>query len=262
MVARWQRGISLIEMMVAMLIASILIIGVTQIYIDNRRAYSFQQGQLENQENSRFVQLFLKDELSKTGYRRRPDIRLEDDPAFKAQSSFDCNFQKGQVITYTGGALCIRYQPRDTNERNCAGDVISDPSYDKPYTAGRINALIVEKISLSADGELLCNDQAVVDGVVDVMYEFGVSSRDTSRGVMSYTQSPGLNDVLVSVRYSVLSRSSGVRLRDVMDTNQALDTWKTLTGRSASAINSLKSSDKGQIYQISQRSVMLRNLMP
>ena len=49
-----QRGLSLIELMVALLLSSFLIIGVTQIFITNKQNYTFQQNQIGNQENSRF----------------------------------------------------------------------------------------------------------------------------------------------------------------------------------------------------------------
>lgn len=47
-----QAGLSLVELMVALAISSVLILGITQIYIDNKRSYSFQQNQAENQEGA------------------------------------------------------------------------------------------------------------------------------------------------------------------------------------------------------------------
>jgi type IV pilus assembly protein PilW len=50
-----QNGLSLIELMVAMVIGLFLILGVTQIFISNQRTYLFQQAQMGNQENGRFT---------------------------------------------------------------------------------------------------------------------------------------------------------------------------------------------------------------
>ncbi|BCR23333.1 hypothetical protein KAM426_08600 [Aquipseudomonas alcaligenes] len=61
-----QFGLSLIELMVALVISSFLILGITQIYVDNKRNYLFQQGQSENQENGRYALLLLEKELAKT----------------------------------------------------------------------------------------------------------------------------------------------------------------------------------------------------
>ena len=50
-----QAGLSLIELLIALAISSFLILGITQIYIDNKRSYNFQQSQAGNQENHRFL---------------------------------------------------------------------------------------------------------------------------------------------------------------------------------------------------------------
>ncbi len=43
--SRRQSGLSMIELLVALAISSFLILGITQIYLDNKRNYLFQQGQ-------------------------------------------------------------------------------------------------------------------------------------------------------------------------------------------------------------------------
>ena len=60
MKATLQSGISLIELMIAMALGLFLILGATQIYIDNKKSYAFQQSQSENQEGSRYSLLFLQ----------------------------------------------------------------------------------------------------------------------------------------------------------------------------------------------------------
>jgi len=69
-----QRGLSIVELMVALAISSFLILGITQLYINNKKTYLFQQSQEVNQENGRFALALLNQELAKAGYRRRPDI--------------------------------------------------------------------------------------------------------------------------------------------------------------------------------------------
>lgn len=260
---RNQVGLSLIELMVALLIASILIIGVTQIFIDNRKSYSFQQGQMENQESGRFSMMLLQDELSKAGYRRRPDMGREEDPSFKAVDQFSCSFSKGQAIKYSpDGGICLRYQPRDDKERNCLGSLVGETaSLDKPYTSAASGDVIVENIKLDG-GALRCNGEVLVDGVAALKFEFGVGSTDATPKLLSYKATPAEDDRLVSVRYSMLLRSSGERIRDSMTADAALQAWKSLTGASTIELNTLKAADSGQLYQISQGTVMLRNLMP
>ncbi|PXC03145.1 pilus assembly protein PilW, partial [Pseudomonas aeruginosa] len=71
--SRRQSGLSMIELLVALAISSFLILGITQIYLDNKRNYLFQQGQAGNQENGRFAMMFLDQQLAKVGFRRRAD---------------------------------------------------------------------------------------------------------------------------------------------------------------------------------------------
>ena len=58
--SKMQKGLSMVELLVALAISSFLILGISQIYIDNKRNYLFQQGQAGNQENSRFVLMLLQ----------------------------------------------------------------------------------------------------------------------------------------------------------------------------------------------------------
>ncbi len=73
-----QFGLSLIELMIALAISSLLILGITQVYIDNKRNYVFQQSQAGNLENSRFASLMINEYLGKAGYRRDPVILVEE----------------------------------------------------------------------------------------------------------------------------------------------------------------------------------------
>src|SRR5690554_2672173 len=124
-----QRGLSMIELLVALAISSFLILGITQVYIDNKRNYVFQQSQAGNLENSRFAVLMLDELLSKAGYRRAPDQEMID--AFPASNVLNahCEAFPGEgVITKIKPAasssqvgFCMRYQPAFDDEPICDG---------------------------------------------------------------------------------------------------------------------------------------------
>lgn len=99
-----QFGLSLIELMIALAISSLLILGITQVYIDNKRNYVFQQSQAGNLENSRFASLMINEYLGKAGYRRDPVILVEE--AFPSRNAGgDClAFGAGHSITGLGRA--------------------------------------------------------------------------------------------------------------------------------------------------------------
>ncbi|QJD60325.1 prepilin-type N-terminal cleavage/methylation domain-containing protein [Pseudomonas sp. gcc21] len=62
-----QRGFSLVELMIAMLLGLILIIGVMQIFITSKQTYSVQQSAATMQEDARFVLSRISSELRQMG---------------------------------------------------------------------------------------------------------------------------------------------------------------------------------------------------
>ncbi|MGY0556392.1 PilW family protein [Lysobacter sp. A421] len=62
------RGLSLIELMIAMLIASILMLGLVQIFSGSRAAYQLSEGLARTQENSRFAMDFLQRDIRMAGH--------------------------------------------------------------------------------------------------------------------------------------------------------------------------------------------------
>ncbi len=261
---RFQAGISLIELMVALLIGSFLVLGVTQIYIDNRRSYAFQQSQGENQENSRYTMLVLQQELEKVGYRRLPDIEME--WAFPANSTLaGCSFVKGQTVLWDNAtnSLCIRYQPRTDTDRDCLGNFATGTVPTEPYTEA--SAMFIERLYLDGD-RLMCASSTnpvpgeLIAGVADLRFEFGVAT--DPRVLDHYVAHGNVTDDIVTIRYAALLRSSGGQVRDTSADSPVLDQWQTISGISNAAKAALNTNDAGQLYQISQSTVMLRNLMP
>jgi len=162
-----QQGLSIVELMVALAISSFLILGITELYIHNKKTYLFQQSQEINQENGRFALALLSQELAKAGYRRRPDIAITRDfPADTGTTTngnaLGCNFAAGAAVTGDATSLCIRYQARDPQETDCRGQVLSAQSTtlannaDAPYEYSNTaqNAVIVERFALADDNNV------------------------------------------------------------------------------------------------------------
>lgn len=262
-----QRGLSMIELLVTLLIGSFLVLGITQIYIDNRRSYAFQQSQSENQESSRYALLLLQQQLEKAGYRRFTD--QEWTTAFPADTTLTgCNFPAGSTVVWndTNSSLCIRYQPRTDEERDCLGNSIAGIPAN-PNTETTI--LFRERIWFdAANSRLMCASTTnaaageLISGVAGLRFEFGVADAMESQTLDRYVAQGTITDRIVAVRYKALMRSSGGKVRDTSDDSPVLEQWQALTGVTDTAIEALSSDDTGQIYQISQSTIMLRNLMP
>lgn len=63
-----QRGLTLVEVMVAITISLILLAGVMQIFISSRQTYRVQDGLARIQENGRFAMQFLTNDIRMAGY--------------------------------------------------------------------------------------------------------------------------------------------------------------------------------------------------
>lgn len=257
-----QKGLSLIELMVAMVIGLFLILGVTQIFISNQRTYLFQQAQMGNQENGRFTLAILSQELLKAGYRSSLGAVI---PADNSLSG--CNFPLGaSVVAISESALCVQYQATSKLDVTCQGTALATGDKDSitaPYSAKPVPATvrpkIVEKIAFdSANKAITCTNgattQQLVSGVQDLRFEYGSDPTDP-KAVTKYTATAPTGTI-AAVRYSALMQSSGTpTIRDTTtDISPALTDWN---GRYGTSYNDTKG-----IYQIVQGTIMIRNQMP
>lgn len=275
-----QRGLSMIELLVALAISSFLILGITQVYIDNKRNYVFQQSQAGNLENSRFAVLMIDDLLSKAGYRRAPDQEMLD--AFPSSSILSTHCQAFPAeaaltkIKSTGGqtGFCMRYQPAVADELTCDGikAPLSKKVFGYPSQAETIYVAVkfTPHASDLNKGTLSCISNKntgttpveLIDGIADMKVEFGAGQKDekklTASNPFKDAQSWAAADGPVrAVRYSVLAASRNNQ-RD-SDSN-IYDKW--LATASAAAKTRLAAQDKKQIFQAAVGAQAIRNVMP
>lgn len=262
-----QRGLSLVELMVAMAISSFLILGVTQIYLDNKRNYLYQQGQGENMEHGRFALIMIGERLAKAGYRRNPALPM--DMAFPAETRNNCTFAAGRaVVRMNATTVCLRYQPKDENETNCLGNTFSGSSdLSKPYdndSAADFNTseIMIERLTLT-NGSLRCENQELVSNIAGLYFDYGVNTDPYALKVASYTTTPGSNDIIRALRYSALLVATSNNLTQGVESKVCsnpsneddIGDWEQLTGQSLTC-------ESGRLYQMVSGSSTLRNLMP
>lgn len=65
---RHQRGLSLVELMIAMLLGLILIAGVVEVFLSSRASYRLNRGLAQTQEKGRFATAFLTHDIRMAGY--------------------------------------------------------------------------------------------------------------------------------------------------------------------------------------------------
>jgi type IV pilus assembly protein PilW len=66
--SRRQRGVTLIELMISVVLAMVLMAGAIQVFIANRTTYAFNEGLSRLQENARFALDYIANDVRMTGY--------------------------------------------------------------------------------------------------------------------------------------------------------------------------------------------------
>ncbi|MEH6671142.1 PilW family protein [Halopseudomonas sp.] len=245
---RRQSGLSIIEILVALALSSLLILGITQIYIDNKSNYAFQQGQSDNIEGARYSMLIFEEELYRAGYRTRPDANYED--VFRASVVGDCSFATGEVVSFDNDAqrLCVRYQPNVPGVTACDGSALTAAA--DPYVESVEPAVVSFVIN---DGNLLCNGEVIVANVVDFRLEFGVSPEGV-RETEKYTLAPAANERIRSVRYGALIKSRATNLANEANSPQ-FAAWREKWYDEEDA-----TPDDLALYMVTENTLALRNL--
>lgn len=270
-----QRGLSMVELLVALAISSFLILGITQVYIDNKRSYVFQQSQAGNSENSRFAVLMINELLGKAGYRRLPDQDMADAFPRSTDLSTHCEaFPEASVITKIKTSsnqvgFCLRYQPAYHGELMCDGNS-AELDEKKPFHKPKQDETLYVAVKFTPDdseqnrGTLSCITKEtaaeLIDGVADMTVEFGsgpagdkrLSEGSPFKDAASWSANDG---VVRAVRYSLLM-ASRPNQRD-SDSNVFTQWLKT-----TSNAEPLEALDKKQIYQVAVGAQALRNVMP
>lgn len=204
---RYVKGLSLVELMVAVLLGVMLLAGVIQIMINKKDAYNFQQGQSLVQENSRFSMHFMEDILERTGFRQLPERSREVAFPYRYAANGCAAFKEGQVLAplSSGGAgMCLRYQPINTGSVDCQGNAIDAATTE-----------VVEQITFDASSnELRCaaqgaTAQALVGEIENMTVSFGLDS-DDDRVVDKFISSPTANQwsEIMSIRFDALFASN------------------------------------------------------
>lgn len=242
-----QLGISMIELLVAMLISSFLIIGVTQVYLDNRSNTLFQQNQGSNIENARFSILLLEQELGKAGYRRSPDDAMEH--AFPKENSAICGEMKeGQVSKYISNTeFCIRYQPAFTGATRCDGNAITNIA-NEPYAVLPGAELAYSRFALAGQ-TLTCNGMEIATNIGALRFIYGTNPLQDEKRVTAYSGTPDEDHSIRVIQISVLATSPSEVTKEPAST--IYEFW----------FDGAEPTDK-RLYSLFSTSASMRNLMP
>lgn len=254
-------GFSLIEMMVALVIGSFLVLGVSQIYINSKRNFIYQQSQSGNRDNALLIEQLLNWQLARAGFRANTQVQGSLAAAFPAlDAAVDKNdhvgcsaFGEGAVLVPTSedaanpSGVCLRYQGAiDGKDLDCLGNLIS-PKSEKigGNILTKLRYVVGETIG---SGRLTCTVWSEQNGVLTPR-----GSSVLIQGLLDFRWAAlNVNGEAPAVRYAVLLATSDASAGGV--TSNVVANWQALTGRQI--------KEAAYVMQIVQSSVALRNLAP
>lgn len=254
-----QYGLSMVELLVALTIASFLALAAAQIVVDYKLSYAFQRAQADNHSTARFTLQWLDRQLIRAGFKRRPEQSLE--AAFpllsEAQSGVPgCSFAEGQVVKpLNRRTLCIRYQPDSRADVDCLGNgrPANASSLAVPY-AEPVEAYI-EKLAVTTGQQLVCTTKdgtaTLTEGIADARFDYGIGEYGSLQPT-TYTASPASNDHIRSIRYAALLSTAAPKRATATHS----PAWRFWYGETA------PHAPGGQLHQVIKGTSALRNLLP
>lgn len=223
-----QRGFSLVELMVAVLISSIVVIGIIQIFVSNRETSRVQTNLSRLQENSRFALEHISRVLRLAGY----------------QGENVNEWVLGPLSPGNGGVVPIVGTNNDTNGSDTITAIYmgSADGFTRDCQANVVAAAntVANRFSLNASNQIQCatsiNGAAfgaevpLVDDVESMHALYGVDT-DSDGSANQYLPADGVTNFnnVVSVRIGLLLQTEADSLAPLADSNNYIILDQTVT---------------------------------
>lgn len=174
---RVQRGIGIVELMVAMLLGTLVVIGVVQIFTANRQTFRMQDAMALTQETGTYALDFIARDLLRAGY-----------PGFPtADIAFDWANTVDSVGGGTNDSLAVVYTPQVSDNTYCTGEATGGvPRISNRYWVNNASQLVCQGAFDNGAGFTpVGTPQVLVDNVESFQVMFGVDlTHDAPVGVV------------------------------------------------------------------------------
>jgi len=200
-----QHGMTLIEIMVALVISLFLLAGLLQMFIATRQSSRIQENLSRVQENGRFGVEYINRVVRQAGYRSRSTILNGE--AFKQKFGVDRIEGTNNDGVNNSDTIIVRFEGENTGQgevRNCLNQSISSP------------AISIDTLSIDANDNLQCQvvtpigaapqTQPILENMEDVQVLYG----EKKGGNLAYISATSVQnwDNVFSVRISLVLRTA------------------------------------------------------
>jgi type IV pilus assembly protein PilW len=245
-----QNGFTIVEILVAVTISLILLMGVINIFLAGKQSYTLQSGMSRLQENARFALDMMATSISLAGRDTSPNFNVL--PFGPATSDGGGNFNDIISVQY--------FAPTDCLGANTAGNAIANVAVDTFSIVGT---------------QLTCNGTAVVDGIDNMQILYGMDrERNTNVPTLvdgipesydAYPPSPYTAidppDDLDENRGGVASVRIALLVSSVMDPNAQMTSKLSVNTTAYSLLDApaLPAFNDQRLRRVFSRTILLRN---
>ncbi len=225
-----QRGLSIVELLVALVISMLLLTGVVQVFFSSKQTYASNEAASRLQENGRFALEFIAQSARHAGYVEAANTTTAPPNPIATPGATNCNTPRvcsTQGAGNTSDTIGFALQPRilEGARRDCLGNTLSGATANTdliinhfeiiPGADGAPSALGCRSWNFTKGaGEWVAGPGAspLIDGVDALQIQYGISTSGDRNNVNQYVSADRVtalnawNDV-VAVRIAVLANS-------------------------------------------------------
>ncbi len=232
---RAQQGFSLVELMIAMLLGLLLLVGVVNLFLGSSQTYRLQEALFRVQESGRFALDIMQRDLLNAGFQNVVSNSAQVRPRNKG-------------ITAVRGFVNDTGIPAGFVRNGSTSEILRINFNDNPDPGGVDEVYYYLAPDVSGESALYRNMNAVVEGIEELVIEYGVDTSGDRRADV-YRRSNLVNVAawsnVVSVRVSMVVSGGG---------DGVVETAQTLPAPHAA----FDTSDR-RMYQVFTMTVSLRN---
>ena len=227
-----QLGLSIVELLVALVISMLLLTGVIQVFFSSKQTYASNEASSRLQENGRFALEFIAQSARHAGYVEAANSTTAPPNPIATPNAANCSTSSPQVCSTQGSgnasdSIGFALQPRilEGARRDCLGNTLSGATANTdliinhfaviPGANGALPALGCRSWNFTkGTGEWVAGPgaSALIDGIDALQIQYGISTSGDRNSVNQYVSADrvtvlnGWNDV-VAVRIAVLANS-------------------------------------------------------
>ncbi|MCP5419136.1 MAG: PilW family protein [Gammaproteobacteria bacterium] len=233
-----QRGLTLIEIMIALALGLMLIAGLLQLFVGTRQSFRMQENLSRVQESGRYALEYLSRSLRLAGYRARDTIEVGQ--SFEDKFEVDSNPDRRPIWGVDGGTgtpnppdvVTVNFEGTENALQGEVRDCLNRqaPADQASRNTLQLNGTDLECVSVVGD-PVVTQTQAVLENVIDFQILYGEDT-DSNEVANRYVSAGNVGDMnnVVSARVCVALQSDEPNL---MAEGVGLQTYQDCSGVNA-----------------------------